>query len=283
MQNINKTFPYPVLSETTDDILNSNFSVDVTQKGEELFFEFSLQNEILEELIKEKKVEYTLHIECSKTRFRKIYTFLENTKKIYIDPKLLKDRVEICSMLIAKEDILNYSSPNFNEDYEGLSFNLKKNSILAYTHDIQMNVENNIDALKSFPSIFMIIPNNDKNAEDMAFELTQSKIKIVLNKRLYDLYKEIKSSIAIQSNLGALFVVPVLTEILASFNSLEETYSDANWYLAISKRLRELNIEPSSELSERAAAISQKILGNTLYESLNTLKGFAISEGETEE
>lgn len=283
MQNINKTFPYPVLSEATDDILNSHFSVYINQKGEELFFEFNLQNEVLEDFIKINKAEYALHIECPKTRFRKTYAFSENNKRIYIDPKLLKNRVEICSMLVAKEDIFNYSSPNFNEDYEGLSFNLKKNSILAYTNDIQMNVENNIDALKSFPSIFIIIPNNDKNAEDMALELTESKIKIVLNKRLYDLYKEIKASVAIQSNLGALFVVPILTEILASFNSLEETYSDATWYLAISRRLRELNIEPSSELSEKAAAVAQKILGNTLYESLNTLKGFAISEGETEE
>ena len=72
----NRHFPYPVLSDFSDDYVDAGFLTEIKLARElnDIIFSFTslLDNNELLELISEDKAEYVYHLECSQTSFRKI-------------------------------------------------------------------------------------------------------------------------------------------------------------------------------------------------------------------
>ena len=83
-----KLYPYPVLSEMTDDYVDSYFRFEdvKAEKGIReiiLKIKLNLSNIEIQRLIDEEKAEYVVHIECSSTCYRKIVRSSEaDIKKI---------------------------------------------------------------------------------------------------------------------------------------------------------------------------------------------------------
>ncbi len=66
-----RLYPYPVLSNYTDDYINSTFCVEVlAEKGiREINFNISLKlvNDEIKQMINDGIMEYVVHIECPQT------------------------------------------------------------------------------------------------------------------------------------------------------------------------------------------------------------------------
>lgn len=281
MRNSGKLFPYPVLSYESDDILNSKleFKYNVIEdKDLRCKVEVKLKNKTLRALLKEGKVAYLILVECPKTRFRKAFRFETNEYEFKVSEKELQNRVEVASMIISKEDF-DYRNDDFSEDYMGDSFYIKKNNILAYGEDISFNIERNTDNLENLPSIFLIVVNNEKNAESISINLEGDKIKILLKPSIYDLYKELYQDPSQIEILSSLIVVPALVEVIASFKNLEDDYGSTSWYQSINRRLKELKIN-KEEASDTALSTAQRILEDTFETALETLIKGLIEEEE---
>ena len=71
-----RLYPYPVLSDTTDDYVDSSYSMElqVTKGIRELCFNISLnlENKQIQQMIYEGLAEYVIHIECSYTSYRTV-------------------------------------------------------------------------------------------------------------------------------------------------------------------------------------------------------------------
>ena len=85
-----RLYPYPVLSNTTDDYINSSFNMDLQPyKGlREICLSISLQldNEEIRQLIVNGKAEYVIHIECPYTSYRTVIKTDETEiKKIFLN------------------------------------------------------------------------------------------------------------------------------------------------------------------------------------------------------
>ena len=114
-------FPYPVLSKELDDFITGDFEVNISQKKMSLnsillTFNFSLSNSEIDELIKQNKAKFAIHIEGQASSYRKLF-FLEKgetrkeielisestPKKLFVNMMIIATKVLI---LITTEKIL---------------------------------------------------------------------------------------------------------------------------------------------------------------------------------
>ena len=103
----NRFYTYPVLSEDTDDYIDSSFEVDFTYQNKgiatlEISADVKLDNKELEELVNNKKANIYLHVECSLTSYRKLYPLYNNmVNTIPIDIKKINGKIELLALVIA--------------------------------------------------------------------------------------------------------------------------------------------------------------------------------------
>ena len=133
-----KLFPYPVInnSEKISSFKDSTFSLVYEDESDEENLILKDAHLIIDDmnlisLISQGKVKGALIVECSATIYREKFDIGMKNRDIIIPLSELNDKVYISSFLYATENISNYKSENFLEDYEDYSFNIEKYDILA--------------------------------------------------------------------------------------------------------------------------------------------------------
>lgn len=218
MQIKRKSYPYPVLVKDSDDYIGSKFIVhaDKQLNGYNLLLNFSieLENEKLLELIKSGYATVVFHIENSLTGFRKWYE-TDNTKhRIEISINKLKETVEICSFIVAKKDISNYSNTSFNPDYgENASFDIEKGCVLAVGNQFELQIPKIKDELKDRPSFISIIGKDDIDCLRVDVDHTE-KLVIQVPKESFNKYRLIMNKPEIRNVLISIIIVPGLVSAL---------------------------------------------------------------------
>lgn len=277
MRNSQKSFPYPVLTKENGSILNSSLDFKysiINDKNLKCLVKVDLKNRDLKKLIKEEKAAFITLIDCPKTRFRKTILSKEYEYEFEIEDFNLKNRVEIASMIISIED-LEYTNKDFDDDSQGDVYFIPKNNILGYDEDITFEIERNTDSMENLPSIFSIILNTESGAPSLTLDLNDNKIKLLLNTKNYELYKNLRENQQLEEILASLFIVPALTMILSQLPDLEDQYGNSNWFHSIVTRLKNLGI--SKELAkDEAIRYSHEILGETFEKSLEILDEISL-------
>ena len=138
--NITKRlYTYPVLSEERDDYVNSVFDAEVKYEMNgvnNLLFNFYIEmdNKELQSMILAGDAEYIIHIECVNTSFRTAIHDISTHVSKEIPIGRINGRIEIIVLMVTKKDISHFVNSNWDDDYQGLSFDLSKGSILAYKY-----------------------------------------------------------------------------------------------------------------------------------------------------
>ncbi|MED5018457.1 hypothetical protein P9847_14200 [Paenibacillus chibensis] len=279
MQISSRQYPHPVLSYYSDDFINSDFQVSLknTKTQNSYVFDASCitSSDGINQLIKEHKAKFAFHFECQTTRYRKIFSSFEGDFKFKLPAQDIEGKVQICSFIIAVEEIDNYQLEEFHPDYEGYSFQIKKGDILAVDSEISFLAEKEIDPLKRVPSIFSIQPNRSEDAQAIEVDSSGNKIIIKLSQQNFDHYKSISLNPNFQPILSSLIVIPALVSILETLKN-EQTnveYEECRWYQVIDLRLKDFGIELGSQSFEQESTISiaQKLIGDPLRYSFSAL------------
>jgi len=276
-----KLFPYPVLSPFSDDYINSGFIAEIIpvrdMKDIVIKMNVLLDNKELEQMIKEDKAEYVFHIECSQTSYREILKSCseENIKRI--PERKLNGRVTICTFIVAKENLYNYSNSCFNNDYENMSFNIEKGSILAIANQLNIDITKETEELEKIPSIFSVVRRNVDDDLGMQIEMNSDKIKLLLCNQEFYYYRNIASIDAYQPLLHAALVLPALIYVFETLKYCGaeeyEQYEQYRWFKAIEKQLKKYNIEFNREFLENnySYEIAQKLLGLPIGRGLSAI------------
>jgi hypothetical protein len=285
MQVKYRQFPHPVLSSFGDDITGCEFKVEFNEQlvdgNLKCSLDITMNNTDLIELITEDKASYVFHIECSATRYREAFKIKDISHELYVDAHKIDEKIELSSFIVALENMDNYTNKNFNDDYDGMSFKIRKGDILAVGNSRVLKIDKEEDALRKVPSIFVITESKDKNSQDVDWEIEDKKIIIKLSSSNFEKYKNLRMNDPLKPILASLFVLPVLTELIADLKEGNtEQYEDRKWYRVIVKRLKQLgyDIESGAEYGVSAYSMAQMILGNTLSNSLNSLEEILIRE-----
>ncbi len=282
-----RLYPYPVLSDTTDDYVDSSYSMEleVTKGIRELCFKISLklENKQIQQMIYEGLAEYVIHIECSYTAYRTVIKTDDTTIEKSIPEHKLNGTVAVCAFIVAKTSLPAYYNRCFNEDYDGMSFHLHRGNIIAIGGQVNIKITKEIEELSKIPSIFTICRNAEDIDDGMKIEISGDKIAIVLCSKSFGNYKMLTGMPQMLPVLHSMLIVPTL---IYTFEKLKSEgiseYEDLRWFKSIERTLKKHNLTLDAELLESTQSfeLAQKALDMPVDRALEAL---AIHDTSDEE
>ena len=254
-----RVFPYPVLSSDKDDYKNSIFkaSLDYVQEinSVKITSVFDLENNDIQELVDRNFAEYVLHLECSLTAYRT--TIKSSVPFISVDVPYSKvnGKLELLAMIVAKQDIYNYYSEDFSEDFLNLKFDLTKASVLAYDNLADMDFTKNFEEFKKTESIFKIRKILSDEEKKMEVHLDSDYIKILLGQKQYAIFENNSNDPKLQQIFHSMIIFPALVYMFGELKTEgSEEYKNHGWYLSLEKAYKTKGIDFEDEiLSEKTA------------------------------
>jgi len=285
MELRSKLYPYPVLSPYSDDYRNSRFDSVISVNKEGYLLKFSvlveLQDSMLTDFILCGNAEYVIHVECPQTSFRKAFRSDREEYDFTIHSKSLRGKVNICIFLVAKNPVLGYENPNFNEDYQGMTFDLEAGFILAMAKQYDVLVDNMPENYQKVQSIFSVLRDDDESRVSIRIDIDCDKIRIWVPSKQYFEYMRISKLQSLLPSTHAILLFPTLQHVLTELrqNGTEE-YSQLKWYKGLAVALKRIDRTLDNQLFENESPfeISQMLLDMPVGRGLGSL--YHIDFGE---
>lgn len=282
----NRFFPYPVLSSFSDDYISSHFTTEIALDRElnDLIFNFKsdINNTGLINMLDDEKAEYVYHIECSQMFFRTIVKTSDLETSFRVEEKKLQGKISVCSFIIAKEDIEDYSNEDFHEDFDDTKFSIPKGSFLAIGSQYNFTITKDTEDLFKIPSIFSIIREDTDDNIGAKIDSDGEKIKIILNNEDFANYRILANRPDIQPSLHGMLIYPALIQIFEriKLSNLEE-FEDRRWFKAISIKLKQGGLELNKDTIDLHGSdtLAQRLLGLPINRALYAL----VNLGEEDE
>jgi hypothetical protein len=239
-------------------------------------------NRDLANMIDAGKAQYAVHIECALTRYRSIFASRMGRFQFEIPASLIDGRVEVCSFILALEDIPAYANSGFHSDYRGLSFVVQKGDTLAVAQDQWFIAEKKTDPLKRIPSIFVVVPNEADDAPAMDIDTEGEKVRVSLSVQNYQAYKFLRQAQHLHTSLNSMIIVPALVAVLEGIRLAASTadglaaLESRRWYAIVARRLKELFVDPSKPdtFLESSPTLAHKMIGEPLTDGLKSLRSY---------
>jgi hypothetical protein len=244
MEIRNRLFPYPVLCEDTDDYIKGGFYVEtnlVEQGLNDILIQFDmhLDNSGLQSLINTGKAEFVIHMECSNTAFRTVIRTFSNMEQYRIMNSRVNGDINMLGMIVSREIIGHYTNPLLNEDYEGITLNIEKASILAYDNMEPIHIAKNYEELSEKDSIFSVVKETriDQNErKPVWYKLDNDRIKIMVDEEVYASYIRYQGNSTMQPLMMSLLVMPALTYMMEVLRNEDwENHASDYWFIKIQK------------------------------------------------
>lgn len=270
MTPTNKSYPYPVLGNGDDYTceFNQNVIGSFATTSDEIIIELNLEapNDDIAKLIESGDAKYICEIYCNKTFYREPYEFGSNEIKLNISREKVCDIVYIKPYIVAAKEIKNFSSIDFNVDYEDFTFDFTLGDILATYKVFKIDTEINYNNF--YAGDFMQIGRTD--SEEIEFDLDENIIYINLPDAIKEVYQNNKSTKEFRNYFLNSVILPALIYALSNFKQ----YKDKLWARTLDYRIRKGDLkeffEPTFEEDEeilpfhinQIPKIAQKIFSN---------------------
>lgn len=201
-------------------------------------------------MILEGEAEYVIHIECANTSFRTAIHDISNHVSKEIPIGRVNGRIEIIVLMVTKKDVHHFRNSNWDDDYEGISFELSKGSILAYKNIPAIDIVKNYEELNSASSIFKVYKRLTNESKPMEVDLSSAQIGIGLGLQEYEIYSRFCDKEEFQPILNSMIVFPALVyvfEELKQDNGIDN-YSGRNWYISLARAYEKRGVGLENEL-----------------------------------
>ena len=250
MQIKNKYYPYPVIAFGNDSYEGSEFIADANYVQDAHYIKFqleaSLKDQCLAGMIAEGKVKYAHHIECSQTCFRTLVQTDQAKEEFLVHESKVNGLVQICSFLMAEQDIAGYSNPAFGKDYKGFKFNIDRGCVLAIGGQVNMIINKEKEDLANTSSIFSIRKNWDPAVTELQVSTTGQKIVVLIPEKTCNQYLNV-SATTLLPVLHAMVIQPALMQVLYELKEAAQEkklylYEGFRWYRALRKTAEKLGI-----------------------------------------
>lgn len=273
-----RNYPIPVLAEFSDDIrgnFTANYDVLSFPEKYKIYVEITCSNEELLSMISEKKCEYVVNVECTYTRYRKIFKSYNDKITIDIDAEDIEGKVEVVTFITATKDFSEYKNPDFHDDYEDISFRVIQGQILAIDSGIVFDAENEEDKLTKLQSIFSVQLDSDIEAAPYNVDTSNDRVIIKLNRINYEKYTYLRECEELQPILFSQMLLPAIVQILndivgESENEIDEL-SQYRWYRVIKNKLSNLDREIEELEISDILVVSQELIGDPITNALGCM------------
>lgn len=231
-------------------------------------------------LIDSGQASYCIHIENPLTTFRYSHLSSEKNGNITIDEKNINNKIDISTFIIAKEDIHNYTNKNSNKDYDGITFDIKKGSILAISDYVSITVDKDNNDIGAKDSIFSFIKLQKDGP--MQYEIGDDRIVIKLGKTDFEKLQLLQEGSNNKNIIYSIFIFPALIFVFESIKGEDiGIYSDNLWFRSLEKILNSngLSLDSQTIKTKTSFYLAQKLLDEPISHALDEiLEGGGESE-----
>ena len=236
-----RLFPYPLLNNEKlySQFKDSTFALEYEEVLTDANYvlkniHVDLTSETLISLIKDCKASVVCVVECASTMYRKNFDLGLDFSSIEIPLRDLNGKINVSAYVVANEDIDDYFSEDFFDDYEGYNFHIEKNDILAVDDGFINKIDFNEDEDTKKSSIFVIIKDKTIKDETMQLEYDSSKITISLPEEQWNMYDKTKRIKKFESMYFSIIAIPALSYALSSLQSkdsgIDALRIDYKWF-----------------------------------------------------
>ena len=290
MNSSDNYFPYPIISNHTDDYgkkkFEVNFSSSTNIKKWDFALSITLEDEALKKHLQEKNIKYLINIESRSLGFRKIIESFEDNFNFDLDLSAVSKRVEISTFIVAQND-LKLTSNNFDSDYAGRVFNIEKGNILGMTDSFSFIPEDDSREIKDVGSIIAVDKNPNIEVGPIEVKMDSENIVILLSAKDYKNYNYLdKNTSEDKSFLISLLVIPSLQQVLNDIQN-EKTDGNANsqwedrkWYKVLMRKISTLGFSENPSEWESSLEIIQKIIENQISFALQSRRNDFAEDDE---
>ena len=252
MQIKNKYYPYPVIAAGNDSYEDATFTSDADYAMDahnvKLILCAETDNQMLIEMIKSGSVKYAHHIECQQTCFRKLVLTDEKVHEEIIHESLLNGIVQICTFLMANEDLVGYANPNFAKDYRGIKFNLDKGCVMAIGSQVNITINKDKEDLSRTSSIFSIRRDHDPSHTELQVSTTGAKIVVLIPEKTCNQYLNLSNQAMFVPVLHSMVIMPALMQVLSELKEAAQqnvlyNYEELRWFRGLKKTAEKLQIK----------------------------------------
>jgi len=267
-----RSFPHPVLSPFTDDIVPNNFdfTVSINHDADNFYLDvrFDYENSTLDELVKAGEAAFSVHLECKRNFYREIFSFSERSERITIPAFELVGRVEVSAFVKAQNVMGSYQIQGAHTDYGSAAFQVRQGDILAVAQSKTFDAYVDYDPLRRISSILTIERSGVAEEGPMEVDTSDNRIVVTLSQKDYDRYTELKGDPKLGPLLANQVVVPALLEAV---HVIRKTHEDElefemqkRWFRSVHKKLEDLGIKADVSAIEAVQALLKLPLRRSL-------------------
>lgn len=288
MQIKNKYYPYPVIAAGNDSYEDATFTSDadyaIDAHNVKLTLCAETDNQLLNDMIKNGSVKYAHHIECQQTCFRKLVLTDEKIHEEIIHESLLNGIVQVCTFLMADEELVGYANPNFAKDYRGIKFNLDRGCVMAIGSQINIAINKDKEDLSRTSSIFSIRRDHDPSHTELQVSTTGSKIVVLIPEKTCNQYLNLSNQAMFVPVLHSMVILPALMQVLSELKEAAQqnalyNYEDLRWFRGLKKTAEKLEISFDQDALTQINAfkVAQQFLDTPVVKALANI---CSGEGE---
>lgn len=279
------SYPYPVLrtflSDYKESFFYSDITVETTDSGYQLSYDFSVNNDKKNKLFADGLLSYAMYICCPRTLMREVQYLASGKDCINIKAEDVHYQVEYASYIIAVQDINHFTDEDFGEGFENIDFTIPKGSIVGIGRSGQFTAMFNDDIIKDAGSIIKI--KGSDNEKYMKIDLSGDTIVVWMPTEQSTIYKNMPKSKNSQTLLHSIVTIPALVEAIALIAKTRESRSPEDqecaerpWYLTIDRAIKELakaSGESEQLLYDYPLRTAQMIMKNNSAKALKLIEG----------
>lgn len=289
-----KFYPYPVLSQFSDDYKESEFEVNINveKAGHNILIRFNsrVKDDGLNHLLSSSQAIFVYHLECSQTGYRKALSTTNQLLDHVIFNDALAGKLQICPFIVASVDIKDYVNANFNPDYRGFKFDIDAGCVLGVGSQVDVQINKELSDLANTRSVFSIVPNEDPVSIGMLVDFDYNRIVIKLPETDFNNYQSLRGEVLVQSVLNSLVIIPALVYVLEEVSKRDACdryeYESYSWYRTIKRSLLrnfDCDIESIDFAERNMLELAQNLINSPLTDALQVLSsgyGGFNEEGE---
>lgn len=303
MQVKGRIFPYPVLNNNPvfSGFKSETFNLSFQPSEDESTYTlknlvFNTESKTINELFEKGDIGICLIVECSDTVYRKKFELSKNPKDIILKKVDFVEKVCVSLFAYAKKDF-QLTSIEFDEDYQGIDFQIEKYDIVAAYDGFTITFRHDESSDNVVKSIFSIIVNHELKDGPYSIDCDQNarKIVVVLSEKDFHNYQIVYTAPNYREVFFCMLLVPALQEALNNClnlakyegKDLDDICDQYLWFRSVMtayKRLEGVELTLDELRATTASALAQKLLGNPLEVSMSrlvdTLKGSEDEEND---
>jgi len=239
-------FPYPILSQDTEDYVGSKFEITLDVEENTLTNSLKVIPHILIEQdgIKQQVTAGTIgvfaNVHCRDTYYSDVKELTDGVEIIF-EPGVLSGRVNVRALLIARKNFSMPKPSNLVDEFDLKTLNFVSGRVYGVAPTISIDCGRK--KLAPVDSIFSIAKSDDLKENQIAVDASNEKIQVLASPETFNHIHHMRNQVSGRSIIFNSVYLPALMSVLHDLSVDPSCYSNTQWFEVFDAKCNFLNIK----------------------------------------